>query len=78
MRKEKQLLFGAECSILDTVSSPIEHGPHTGKGETRIDGRYSLAYSVGNLSRKRKTPLRANRTYAQVFGFAEINKLGVA
>jgi len=31
--KEKPLRFGAESSILDTVSSPIEHGPHNGKGE---------------------------------------------
>jgi len=41
MRKEKQLLFGAECSILNTVSSPIEHGPRTGKGEPWAILRYN-------------------------------------
>jgi len=41
MREEKHLRFGAECSILNTVNSPIEHGPHTGKGEPWAVLRYN-------------------------------------
>jgi len=41
MREEKHLRFDAESSILNTVSSPIEHGPHSGKGEPWAISRYN-------------------------------------
>jgi len=43
--KEKQLRFGAECSILDTVSSPIEQGRTTGDGEPWAITRYGKPLS---------------------------------
>ena len=39
-RKEKQLHFCAESIILGKISSPIEHGPHSGKGEPWAILRY--------------------------------------